>query len=82
LPVALQQAALFGTQSASVLEYLRESRGDRVVAEIVGASVGGLEMAEILASLGSPTSPEQLDLQWRAWLRERSADMAASSEGR
>jgi hypothetical protein len=75
--VVRRRAALFGAQSASVLEYLRETRGERVVAELVAASVGGLEMPEILASLGSPTSPEELDLAWRAWLRQRPA--AASS---
>jgi hypothetical protein len=67
-----RQAALFGSQSASVLEFLRETHGDRVVAEILGASVGGLEMPEILASFDTPTSPEQLDVQWREWLRQRS----------
>jgi hypothetical protein len=78
----LRTAALFGAQSASVLNYLRETRGDRVVAEILGASVGGLEMPEILASLDSPTSPEQLDLKWREWLHHRSAGLALPSEGR
>jgi hypothetical protein len=81
-PIALRQAMVFGTQSASVLQYLRESQGEDFVAEILGASVGGLEMSEILASLATPTSPEQLDLDWRQWLRVRAAAAVSSPEGR
>jgi hypothetical protein len=60
-------ASLFPAQAASVLHYLRDIHGEGVIADIVGESVAGLGMRDILAHLPSPTTPEQLETEWRRW---------------
>jgi hypothetical protein len=61
------QTALFTAEAASVLRYLRDVEGETAVADIVGESVAGLGMRDILANLSSPTTPEQLETDWRRW---------------
>lgn len=63
----------FVDQSASVLRYLRASQGEEAVADLLGASVAGLGMDDILQRLPHPTTPEALDAGWRLWMSNQTA---------
>jgi hypothetical protein len=71
-------ASLFPAQAASVLHYLRDTQGEGVIADIVGESVAGLGMRDILAHLPSPTTPEQLEADWHRWASRQGQVTGAS----
>jgi hypothetical protein len=62
-----REPTLFTAEAASVLHYLRDTEGETAIANLVGESVAGLDMRDILAHLPSPTTPEQLEVGWRRW---------------
>jgi hypothetical protein len=63
----------FVQQSRSVLRYLRASQGDRAIGDLLGASVAGLDMDDILQRMPHPTTPEALAIDWRAWMTTQRA---------
>ncbi|HEY2064974.1 MAG TPA: hypothetical protein VGG84_03375 [Gemmatimonadaceae bacterium] len=69
----MQTLSRFVQQSRSVLRYLRASQGDRAIGDLLGASVAGLDMDDILQRMPHPTTPEALEVDWRAWMTTQRA---------
>jgi hypothetical protein len=67
----------FMLQSASVLRYLRETEGDAGISDLFGASMNGMPVDAILASLPHPMIIADLDRDWRSWVAQRSASAVA-----
>jgi hypothetical protein len=75
--VDMRFARGFMLQSASVLRYLRETEGDAATSDLFGASMNGMPVDAILASLPHAMTMADLDRDWRSWVAQRSASAVA-----
>jgi len=78
--VSERETDVFANESTSLLAFLRHTMGDRVFANIVGATAAGLSMPEILRRLPEPMTTAELNVAFRAWSNTKVT--ASSRSGR
>jgi hypothetical protein len=64
----------FATESTQLLTFLRDTMGDNALANIVGATAGGMPMSEILRRLPVPMTTSELNAAFHAWSNAKLAD--------